>query len=133
MDTQVLWVLISGCVFVRSQQQVLSESPVTPGTHTSSDTGSASSLGPQFQSSCLLAGPWVEEGHLSPEYLVLVVRDYFQPGADLFVALRSACSLFSPGASDPWGHSGHLKLLMLEVHSGGKLGLPCPQVQTLGK
>jgi len=33
MDTQVLWMLISGCIFVRTQHHELSESPLTPSTH----------------------------------------------------------------------------------------------------
>lgn len=102
---------------------------MTPSTHTSSDTGSASSLGPQFQLSCLLAGPWVEADHLSPEYLVLLMRDYLQPGADLLVAFRSSVQLVLPRSIRSLGTLGYLKLVVLEVHGGGKLGLPCPQVQ----
>lgn len=68
---------------------------MTPSTHIFGDPGSASSLGPQFQPSCLLAAPWVEAGNLYPEHLILPVRDCFQPGDRHFHCIqvqRAACS-----------------------------------------
>lgn len=117
-----------GCISIKTQHHVLSEPPVTPSTHIFGDAGSTSSLGPQFQPSCLLAAPWIE-GNLSLEHLIFPARDCFKPGDRHFHCIQVQHAACSPQEHQIPGNTlGTCNSLCRR-----RLGLPCPQVHTPGK